>query len=384
MLSIDDYNEVKECTYKEETYSARDNGAILRHQREGMRKRKLDDVWSFGTPNIATGYMDFCGERVHRIVATAFLGPAPSEQHVVDHIDTNRQNNRPENLRWLTKLENILNNEITRKKVELICGSIEAFLENPALLYGYETEDKNFSWMRNVTKEEAKNCLENWNNWARTASPNPEYKKETPHVGDWIYERRDSPKPTNKTRTVEFGTNENLLLKPSNVDESDSTESHTIDTEEWLSQTFGQKEEIEEKQEEEEVWYESMTPSAKQDWWTKTEFPCCPPSITEDGLEKYKENLKEGNVFSKNAYTTYYVIDSKIVKEKNILAILSTNNEGEHYVGAYSLAVVKIDNGKFAHISIRRFGDKETATHFYNVILGEEEWTEDDEMYWDT
>ena len=138
MLSIDDYNEVKECTYKEETYSARDNGAVLRHQREGMRKRKLDDVWSFGTPNIATGYMDFCGERVHRIVATAFLGPAPSEQHVVDHIDTNRQNNRPENLRWLTKLENILNNEITRKKVELICGSIEAFLENPALLYGYE------------------------------------------------------------------------------------------------------------------------------------------------------------------------------------------------------------------------------------------------------
>ena len=78
------------------------------------------------------------------------------------------------------------------------------------------------------------------------------------------------------------------------------------------------------------------------------------------------------------------MIDSKIVKEKNILAILSTNNEGEHYVGAYSLAVVKIDNGKFAHISIRRFGDKETATHFYNVILGEEDWTEDDEMYWDT
>ena len=120
MMSIDDYNEVKECIYKEETYSARDNGAVLRHQRKGVRKRKLDEVWSFGTPNIATGYMDFCGERVHRIVATAFLGPAPSEQHVVDHIDTNRQNNRPENLRWLTKLENILNNEITRKKVELM------------------------------------------------------------------------------------------------------------------------------------------------------------------------------------------------------------------------------------------------------------------------
>ena len=129
MVSIDDYNEVKDCIYKDEHYSVRDNGAIMRHQREGMRKRKLDEVWSFGTPNIVTGYMDFCGERVHRIVATAFHGQAPSDQHVVDHIDTNRQNNRPENLRWLTKLENILANEITLKKVEMICGSVEAFFE---------------------------------------------------------------------------------------------------------------------------------------------------------------------------------------------------------------------------------------------------------------
>ena len=153
MVNIDDYNEVRDCIYKDERYSARDNGAIMRHQREGLRKRKLDEGWSFGTLNIATGYMDFGGERVHRIVATAFHGSAPSDQHVVDHIDTNRQNNRPENLRWLTKLENILNNEITRKKVELICDSIEAFLENPALLYGHESEDKNFSWMRSVTKK---------------------------------------------------------------------------------------------------------------------------------------------------------------------------------------------------------------------------------------
>ena len=144
MIDIDEYNEVRECTYKDERYSARDNGAVMRHQRDGMQKRKLDEVWSFGTPNVVTGYMDFCGERVHRIVATAFHGPAPSEQHVVDHIDTNRHNNRPDNLRWLTKLENILNNEITRKKVELICGSIEAFLENPWLLYGHEKEDQNF------------------------------------------------------------------------------------------------------------------------------------------------------------------------------------------------------------------------------------------------
>ncbi len=81
MVSIDDYNEVKDCIYKDEHYSARDNGAIMRHQREGMRKRKLDGVWSFGTSNADTSYLDFCGERVHRIVATAFHGQATSEHH---------------------------------------------------------------------------------------------------------------------------------------------------------------------------------------------------------------------------------------------------------------------------------------------------------------
>lgn len=376
MLNIDDYIEERECVYKDETYSARDNGAILRHQREGMRKRKLDEVWSFGIPNMVTGYMDFCGERVHRIVATAFHGPAPTEQHVVDHIDTNRQNNRPENLRWLTKLENILNNEITRKKVELICGSIEAFLENPSLLYGYETEDKNFSWMRNVTKEEAENCLKNWNNWVKSSSPSSNYKQEKRQVGDWIFSNK--PKPNAPRPVIPSNKDQKVPVLQGQIEESNSV---TIDTNEWINQTFGKdnKEVLQEKDD----WFESLTPSAKQSWWTKTEFPCCPLEVTVDGLERYKENLKEGSIFSKNSYATYYVMDSKVVKEKNMLAILSTNNEGEVF-GAYSLAIVKIEKEKFCHISLKRYGDKEAASHFYKLIIGEEAWTEEDEIWWDT
>lgn len=376
MLNIDDYIEERECVYKDETYSARDNGAIMRHQREGMRKRKLDEVWSFGIPNMVTGYMDFCGERVHRIVATAFHGPAPTGQHVVDHIDTNRQNNRPENLRWLTKLENILNNEIPRKKVELICGSIEAFLENPSLLYGYETEDKNFSWMRNVTKEEAENCLKNWNNWVKSTSPSSNYKQEKRQVGDWIFSNK--PKPNAPRPVIPSNKDQKVPVLQGQIEESNSV---TIDTNEWINQTFGK--DNKEVLQEEDDWFESLTPSAKQSWRTKTEFPCCPLEVTEDGLERYKENLKEGSIFSKNSYATYYVMDSKVVKEKNMLAILSTNNEGEVF-GAYSLAIVKIEKGKFCHISLKRYGDKEAASHFYKLIIGEEAWTEEDEIWWDT
>ena len=97
---IDTYNKEVLCTYEDETYSVRDNGAILRHSREGARKRRNDDIWTFGTVNKETGYLLHSGVRVHRIVATAFLGEAPTKEHVVDHINTNKQDNRPENLRW--------------------------------------------------------------------------------------------------------------------------------------------------------------------------------------------------------------------------------------------------------------------------------------------
>ncbi len=45
-------------------------------------------------------------QRVHRVVASAFLGKKPSEQHEVAHKDGNRANNRAENLRWDTRAGN--------------------------------------------------------------------------------------------------------------------------------------------------------------------------------------------------------------------------------------------------------------------------------------
>ena len=102
--NIDDFNEEKTCTYKNETYSVRDNGAVLRHSGNPERKRKIDDIWTFGTLD-DKGFMRIGGEKINRIVATAFYGAPDSEQYVVFHKNYNSQDNRAKNLSWVTKFE---------------------------------------------------------------------------------------------------------------------------------------------------------------------------------------------------------------------------------------------------------------------------------------
>lgn len=48
---------------------------------------------------------------VHTLVALAFVGPRPSLQHEVRHLDGDRTNNRHWNLFWGTRLENAADRE---------------------------------------------------------------------------------------------------------------------------------------------------------------------------------------------------------------------------------------------------------------------------------
>ena len=263
------------CEYKGRVYKVRDNGAVCRLHKLGCPASKWDDIWTFGKPNDKTGYMEIAGERVHRIVAYAFHGNPPTDQHVVDHIDTNRRNNRPENLRWLTRLENALNNPITRARIENICGSIDVFLADPSVLRGHERLDPNFHWMRTVTPDEARTSLERLMKWAKEPT-----KSQGGSLGEWLFrEHQFSTPPYTPMQYQPFS--------PYQLPETEVYEPPILDEE-----------------------TQSLTPNVVQiNWKTPTEFPCCPQQFSGNPLEAYRANLKEGKVFSTNEYG-----DSNILK----------------------------------------------------------------------
>ena len=115
-MLLDKFGCEKQCEYKGRTYLVRDNGSICRVPKANGKPSKWDSIWTFGKKDNSDGYMKIAGVRIHQIVATAFHGEPPSSQYVVDHIDTNRRNNRPENLTILKKTENILCSTALKKK----------------------------------------------------------------------------------------------------------------------------------------------------------------------------------------------------------------------------------------------------------------------------
>jgi hypothetical protein len=320
MVNVNHFEKECECIYKNEHYSVRDNGTVFRYPLNEKRPRPTDNSWTFGKLNTKTGYLEIASVRIHRIVATAFHGEPLTKEHVVDHIDTNRQNNQPDNLRWVTRLENILLNPITARRIELVCGSVEAFLATPSK-FRNKFPDPNYEWMCAVSVQEAQASKERLLAWAKSDKP-----LQGGSLGEWIYNRSAT------NQFVEYIEEEELI--------------------------------------------NSLTPNAIQkarNWKTPTEFPCCPQENTGNSIVTYTANLNVGDVFSRNQYTSSIIERFAISNDENTLWIMCKSGD-ENPIKPYSLAEITYQNNVFVHSSLGTFFEKNGAEKQFTLAQGLE-WT---------
>lgn len=338
----DDFEVTKDCIYKDEHYSVRDNGAVYRHAREGKTLRKDDNKWTFGQKNNTNGYMLIGSHRVHIIVATAFHGANDSSKLVVDHIDTNRCNNRPENLRWLTRLENALNNPATRKRIEYLCGGdIQKFINDPSCLRDATGSNQDIMWMRTVSKEEAKASYERVMSWA--TKPSNETQSAGGKLGEWIYQTKHSER-------VHYDVYGKLI---------------------------GQEQREEKPVEKKIEFFETTNRLAVQRGWspyTDPEFPCCPSEVSDNPLEDYLTRLQEGKVFIIANYGESTVFEFTQYKDKLIISTKIPNG-----VKNYGLAEVEWNGEVFIHTSKGTFFEENGVRAAY-TIAQEQEWTGPDSI----
>lgn len=317
------------CEFKGRHYLVRDNGAILRVPKPGVPPTKWDNIWTFGVKDKTSGYMFIAGNiRVHQVVCTAFHGPQPQPKMVVDHIDTNRCNNRPENLRWLTRLENALNNDATRKKIIYLCGSIEAFLENPAIIRT-KALLPDVDWMRTVTKEQAEACKKHIDEWVARDYQSHSSSQNKGSIGEWIY---------SNSRNDEIDIANKLLDQIASLDPLDPERSIK-----WYhaAQILSP------------MWPCAVVNSFEEMLFLQAPYYRIEPEYE---LKQYAENLEEGKVFMANQ--DYITSVEKVVFHNEVGAITVLVNRPVGQRISYYVFSIWEYNGMLYHKKLGSFGSE--------------------------
>ncbi len=312
-IPIDNYGSEKEIEYEGEIYLVRDNGAVFRKHKPDRRSSSFDEAWTFGTLRQQGQYLCVGSAYVHRIVAFAFHGAPPSRQYVVDHIDTDKTNNRIENLRWITKLDNVLRHPGVRRRIESAYGSLDKFYEDPST--AVNELDSSFAWLKSVSKEDAQKSRDQLQEWAKSDG----------FIKNGVLKNR---------------LHGNLQASPPIRPPLPAPVPE----------------------------YESLTPMVIQrNWKTPAEFPCCPKDIGQDSLKEYVKNLSIDTVFSRDRYKESLVVMAEL--GDGFISVLTASTE-ENPVKPWALAKVTVENGKFIHEAISTFFKLDGGKKRHFELLG--------------
>lgn len=400
------FNQEITCTYKDEKYSVRDNGAVLRHPRKNARIRPTDNQWTFGKPNKKTGYMEIASKRVHRIVAMAFHGKPPTKEHVVDHIDTNKQNNRPDNLRWVTRLENVLLNPITAKRITIVCGSVEAFLADPSK-FRDKFPESNYQWMCVVSKTEAQTSLEKLTAWAKS-----DKQISDGTLGEWIFNREKAQSEQRiedifKKVEKKTGISRQVLCynraRRNNYYEARKYAAKLLHSElklsyyeignligiaantvklylevsaDWFS---GDYTEVSEKQYKKISEQSEIIPNnvIQKNWGAQSDFPYCPQKVNNNPIAEYAAQLKKNTMFFHNKYYSTTILESAIIDKGESLLAMYGIEKKEGSDKRWGIMKIIFENEKFVHEIIPNYNNtlehywlKDVENHFKSIVKG--------------
>lgn len=311
--NIDDFVQEKSCAYKGETYSVRDNGAVMRHEKEGGRKRNIDGNWTFGNLD-DKGFLRIGGEKINRIVATAFFGVPPNEQYVVFHKNYNSQDNRAKNLCWVTKFEFKILQPNIQSQLRMLTGKkIEAILSDIVILQTIDAP--NLNWMKSVTQTEADKCLQKYIDLKFST---PQEREEL----DW-----NLPVSREKVKTLNPDFHESLTPKA--------------------------------------VVRGNMIPSY---------FPCCPQEESENPLLAYYEKLQSGNVYYMNSRYKTLILEAAFYEEKQQVIVKCESGDGERAIKPWSVGSITFENGLYVHSLYKTCFRKDSADKYFTILQGKE-WT---------
>ena len=106
---MDEFEDLKDY---EKLYKINKNGEIWSCRHKKLLSHRFDTN-GYRMCSLAKEGVCKSGVILHRLVAIQFI-PNPDNLKFVDHIDRNKLNNNVENLRWVTRSQNMLNRKDTK------------------------------------------------------------------------------------------------------------------------------------------------------------------------------------------------------------------------------------------------------------------------------